>query len=108
MNAYLKARRRAGCDGSVIALTFLVKQEFGIDITFEDGLCGTRRYIKQRGENLKGAVLGQWYIYGRDESTSKGYDYTVHAPGADAETRSRIYSVINIYNSAGFSFTVIE
>ena len=105
---YTKARRRAGCDGSVIALTFLIKQEFGIDISFEDGEGGSRQYLRQRAENIGGVYFGAWFIFGREESPVGGVDYTVHAPGTTAETRARIKSVLMLYNSAGFTFEVIE
>lgn len=100
--------RRAGCDGSVIALTYLVREEFGVAITFADASGGSRRYMRQRGESLAGLYLGSWFVYGRAEVPNAGYDYLVHAPGTDAETRARIKSVIALYNSAGFTYDVIE
>lgn len=102
-----KAKRRAGCDGSIIAITYLIKQEFGVDIEFKNGLSGSRRYIRKRGESLQGVAIGHWYIYGRTESPNGLYDYIVTAPNTDSETKQRIKSVIALYNSAGFVFDVI-
>ncbi len=109
---YEKLKRRAACDGSIIALEHLIETEFNKKVKITEPNYTGRIYLKQRNEQLRGAKLhkrgqGWVYLYGRGLSSIGGYDYTVKLlEPADQETAQRIAAVTGIYNSAGFTYNV--
>ncbi len=115
---FLKKRhnniRRRLCDGSVIALTKLIKSEFDIDITINDGTENNEVFVGTKSE------MDIYTLFiGRKNDSKKcllgtmnemlTVDYTVNVPSSvDDETIERMYAVIDLYNSAGFNFKIIR
>lgn len=109
---FLRLKRRAACDGSVIALEYLLEEEFGKRVKIIETNFGSRSYIKQRGEALKGIHLhsradGGVYLHQRG-AMDVDTDYTVKMlePETNPETIQRIAAVVRIYNATGFTYKV--
>lgn len=103
--------RRSVCDGSVIALTKLIKVEFGIDIEFADSDENNEVFIGMKDEaDVKRMTLGTKTETPALLGTMKdvlNVDYIVKVPaGTNAETIARISALVGMYNSAGYNYRV--
>jgi hypothetical protein len=103
--------RRSICDGSVIALTKLIKVEFGIDIEFADSDENNEVFVGMKNEtDVQRMTVGTKNETATLLGTMKdilNVDYIVKVPvGTDAETIARISSIIGMYNSAGYNYRV--
>ncbi len=105
-------KRRAACDGSIIALEHLIKEEFKKEVKIIEGNTGKRVFLKQPYEPLDGAYLHKERGTRKLFLTPRGgyetdYDYIVKLQETvGEETIQRITAVIGIYNSAGFTYKV--
>jgi len=109
----IKNVRRRLCDGSVTALTMLIKKEFDVVIEFIDSAESNEKFIGTKAENdvsrlLLGMKTEVPLLTGTMNETL-AFDYLVKIPlSTSNETAERIRAVLNIYNSAGYNFKIVK
>lgn len=109
---YTKLKRRAACDGSIIALEYLIATEFSCGVKIIESNTGDNVFLKQRNEPLIGTHIftrnsqDRLYLKGK-EGYAIDVDYKVNMlETVTPESLLQIHAIVGIYNSAGFTYKV--
>jgi len=107
--------RRVRCDGSVMLLEQLLRDEFGLrNVSIVDGYTVATSILTLSVENIGtmcintiGEGMASTYMSMEGEDLTGEYDYKVLiGEPVSVETLARIGAVVRFYNSVGFSFIV--